>query len=250
MDEVAALSVDHLTVHYDKIPVLWEVNFAIPQGLLVAVLGPNGAGKSTLLNALLQLQKPTSGKVTFFGKPLSEVRKKVAYIPQRTSVDWTFPISVLDVVLMGRYGKLGLLKWPSKGDKRAALEVLEQVGMLPFAHRQINALSGGQKQRVFFARALLQEADLYFMDEPFAGIDITTEKALIHILSTLKQEGKTLIIVHHDLTTVRHYFDWAILLNSCLIDCGPVEKVFHEENLKKAYGSSAYLVAEAKNLYT
>ena len=249
MDQVSAVKVENLTVHYDKTPVLWEVCFEIPQGLLVGVIGPNGAGKSTLLNALLAVQKPTSGKIALFGTTLKEVRKKVAYIPQRSSVDWTFPISVLDVVLMGRYGQLGLLKWPRKEDRKAALHALDQVGMLPFAKRQIDELSGGQKQRIFIARALLQEADLYFMDEPFAGIDIATEKALIQIFSELKERGKTLIVVHHDLTTVRDYFDWVIVLNSCLIAHGPVEKVFNEENLKKAYGSSAYLLAEAKKLY-
>ena len=149
---------------------------------------------------------------------------------------------------MGRYGKLGILKWANKSDREAAKEALDRVGMLPFAKRQISALSGGQQQRVFLARALLQEADLYFMDEPFAGVDMATEKALVELLSTLKSEGKTLFIVHHDLTTVKSYFDWVILLNSCLIDYGPVSEVFHEENLTRAYGSSSYLLGEAKKL--
>jgi len=243
-----AAKVEKLTVNYDKTPVLWEVDFEIPEKQLVGVIGPNGAGKSTLLKTMLGILKPLSGSVSLFGQSYKEVRKKVAYVPQRTSVDWNFPINVLDVVLMGRYGKLGPLKWIKKGDRNAAKEALERVGMLSFAERQISELSGGQQQRVFLARALLQEADLYFMDEPFAGIDMATEKALIELLISLKAEGKTMLIVHHDLTTVKSYFDWVILLNSCLIACGPVQQVFNEENLKKAYGNSAYLLTEAKKL--
>ena len=248
MDEVNAVKVEQLVVHYDKTPVLWEINFEIPKGQLVGIIGPNGAGKSTLLKTLLGIHKPLAGQISFFGRPYKEMQKQIAYVPQRSSVDWNFPISVLDVVLMGRYGKLGILKWAKKSDRDAAKEALDRVGMLPFAKRQISALSGGQQQRVFLARALLQEADLYFMDEPFAGVDMATEKALVELLTTLKSEGKTLFIVHHDLTTVKSYFDWVILLNSCLIDHGPVEEVFHEENLKRAYGSSSYLLSEAKKL--
>ncbi len=248
MGKVIALGVDKLTVHYDKTPVLWEIDFEIPKGLLVGVIGPNGAGKSTLLQTILGILKPISGSISVFDQPYKQVRKKVAYVPQRTSVDWNFPINVLEVVLMGRYGKLGLLKRAKRADRLAAEDALERVGMLSFAERQISELSGGQQQRVFLARALLQEADLYLMDEPFAGIDMATEKALIELLSSLRAEGKTLLIVHHDLTTVKSYFDWVILLNACLIGCGPVEEVFHEENLKKAYGSSAYLLTEAKKL--
>ncbi len=243
-----AVTVENLTVQYEKTPALWEIDFSIPAGMLVGVLGPNGAGKSTLIKALLGILKPISGSISFFGMPYKGMKKKIAYVPQRTSVDWDFPITVLDVVLMGRYGKLGLLKWVGKKDRIAAEKVLERVGMLPFAQRQIRELSGGQQQRVFLARALLQDADLYFMDEPFAGIDMATEKALVDLLADLKAEGKTLFIVHHDLTTVKNYFDWVILLNSCLIACGPVADVFHEDNLKKAYGTSAYLVTEAKKL--
>jgi manganese/zinc/iron transport system ATP- binding protein len=244
----SALKVEKLTVNYDKTPVLWEIDFDIPEQTLVGIIGPNGAGKSTLLKSVLGMLKPLSGSILLYGRPYKEVRKKVAYVPQRTSVDWNFPISVLDVVLMGRYGKLGLLKWPKKEDARAAEKALERVGMLPFSHRQISELSGGQQQRVFLARALLQEADLYLMDEPFAGVDMATEKALVDLLSTLRAEGKTMLIVHHDLTTVKSYFDWLILLNSCLIGCGPVSEVFNENNLKKAYGNSAYLLNVARQL--
>ena len=237
-----SVKVEKLTINYGNISALWELNFEVPLGNLVGVIGPTGAGKSTLLKALLGLQKPTSGSLHL------PPGKKIAYVPQRTSVDWDFPIRVLDVVLMGRYEELGLLKWPRRQDRRKAEEVLERVGMLEFAHRQISALSGGQQQRVFLARALLQNADLYFMDEPFAGIDMATEKALVEILTSLKKEGKTLFIVHHDLTTVKSYFDWTILLNCCLIASGPVEEVFTESNLKKTYGTTSYLVTEVNKL--
>lgn len=248
MDEVDAVLVEKLIVHYDKTPVLWEVDFSIPKGHVVGIIGPNGAGKSTLLKALLGLIKPISGQMSFFGLPYSKIRKKIAYVPQRTSVDWNFPIQVLDVVLMGLYGERGILKWVRKEDRMRAEKALGRVGMLEYAKRQISQLSGGQQQRVFLARALLQDADLYLMDEPFAGVDMATEKALMEIFIELKNEGKTLLIVHHDLTSVKNYFDWVVFLNSCLIDCGPVEEVFHEENLKKAYGNAAYLLTEAKKL--
>lgn len=248
MDKLDAVLVEKLIVHYDKTPVLWEVDFSIPKGHVVGIIGPNGAGKSSLLKALLGLIKPISGEVSFFGLPYSKMKKNIAYVPQRTSVDWSFPIQVLDVVLMGLYGERGFLKWVRKEDRVRAEKALKRVGMLEYAKRQISQLSGGQQQRVFLARALLQDADLYLMDEPFAGVDMATEKALIEIFIQLKNEGKTLLIVHHDLTSVKNYFDWVVLLNSCLIDCGPVEEVFHEENLKKAYGNAAYLLTEAKKL--
>ncbi len=248
MDEINAVLVEKLIVHYDKTPVLWEVDFSIPKGHVVGVIGPNGAGKSTLLKALLGLIKPVSGHISFFDLPYSKMRKKIAYVPQRTSVDWNFPIQVLDVVLMGLYGERGFLKWVRKKDRKRAEDALKRVGMLEYAKRQISQLSGGQQQRVFLARALLQDADLYLMDEPFAGVDMATEKAIMEIFIQLKEEGKTLLIVHHDLTSVKNYFDWVVLLNSCLIDCGPVEEVFHEENLTKAYGNAAYLLTEAKKL--
>lgn len=240
--------VEDLIVSYAKNPVLWQVGFSLPGKQIIGIVGPNGAGKSTLLKALLGIHQPVSGNISFFGKPYKEVKQKIAYIPQRSAVDWNFPICVLDVVLMGLYGERGFLKWVRKSDRKLAEEALRRVGMLSFAQRQISELSGGQQQRVFLARALLQRAEIYLMDEPFAGIDMATEKALLDIFLELKREGKTLVIVHHDLTTVQKYFDWVILLNTCLIDCGPVQDVFHEENLHKAYGSAAYLLTEAKKL--
>ena len=244
----SAVKVESLTVHYDKVPVLWEVSFEVLEGGLVGIIGPNGAGKSTLIKTLLGLHKPVSGSVLLLGRPLKDVRKRIAYVPQRNSVDWTFPISVLDVVVMGRYGQLGLFKWVRRKDRMAACHALEKVGMLPYAGRQISELSGGQQQRVFLARALLQEADLYFMDEPFAGVDMATEKALLELMVGLKEEGQTLLIVHHDLTTVKNTFDWVILLNSCLIDSGPCQEVLTQENIQKAYGNASYLLSETKKL--
>lgn len=244
----SAVKVESLTFHYGKTPILWEVSFDAPRGHLIGIVGPNGAGKSTLIMSILGLRKPTSGKIEVLGKSFQSVRKRVAYVPQRSSVDWTFPISVLDVVVMGRYAKLGFLKWVTKNDRKAAEKVLDQVGMLSFANRQISELSGGQQQRVFIARALLQEAELYFMDEPFSGVDMATEKALFELMGQLKVEGKTMIVVHHDLTTVKKTFDWVILLNTCLIESGPSHEVFTEKSIKKAYGSAAYLFDETKKL--
>lgn len=242
------LKVEHLTVNYDKTPVLWDINFSIPEGKFVGIIGPNGAGKSTLLKTALGLMRPLSGKVEFFGQPFKKVRSRIAYVPQRTSVDWDFPISVFDVVLMGRYGKLGLLKRPKIADREAAKRALEMVGMLPFADRQISQLSNGQQQRVFIARALLQEADVYLLDEPFAGIDAATEKTIVALLEELKCKGKTVFIVHHDLNTVDRYFDWAILLNTCLIACGPVAEVFNADNMARTFGRSNALLDEAAKL--
>lgn len=243
-----ALKVEYLSVNYDQTPVLWEIAFEIPPGRLVGIIGPNGAGKSTLLKALLGMVKPLSGKVEFFGLPLKKMKETIAYVPQRTSVDWDFPITVLEVVLMGRYHKLGLFKWAGKADRVAALKALEMVGMDQFADRQISELSGGQQQRVFIARALCQEAEMYFMDEPFAGVDMATEKMIILLLNELKAKGKTLFIVHHDLNTVEQYFDYVVLLNTCLIAYGPTPEEFNAENIRRAYGKSSVLLEESKKL--
>ena len=239
------LEVEQLTVNYEKTSVLWDINFAIPEGKLVGILGPNGAGKSTLLKALLGLVNPLSGQITFFGKPLAKVRKRVGYVPQRSSVDWDFPITAFDLVMMGRYGKMGFLKWASKEDREATLKALAQVDMLPFADRQIGQLSGGQQQRLFIARALVQDADIYLLDEPFAGIDIATEKTLHHLFKELRQKGKTLLIVHHNLNSTESYFDWLILLNTCLIGAGPLEEIFTQQNIWRTYGHSSVLLDEA-----
>lgn len=245
---IPALQAHQLTVNYDKTPVLWDISLEIPQGLLVGIVGPNGAGKSTLIKAALDLVQPLSGKVEFFGQPLKTVRQRVGYVPQRETVDWDFPIKVRDLVLMGRYGRLGMLKWPRAADWAAADHYLNIVGLAAYADRQISQLSGGQQQRVFIARALLQEADLYFMDEPFAGVDLATEKVIIQLLHQLKAKNKTVFVVHHDLNTVDHYFDWVIMLNMRLVACGPVSEVFNSDTLNSTYGKSYALFDEALKL--
>lgn len=239
-----AIKVEHLTVNYEKTAALWELSFEIPAGTLCAILGPNGAGKSTFLKSALGLIKPLSGKVEFFGKSFKEVRHRVAYVPQRSSVDWDFPITLFDLVLMGRFGKMGFFKRPKLADREAAKRVLERVGLAPFAERQISQLSGGQQQRLFIARALLQEADIYLMDEPFAGIDATTEKELVLLFDQLKSQGKTVILVHHDLGSVEDYFDFVVLLNRGLIATGKPSEVLHSETLMRAYGRSSHLLDE------
>lgn len=230
------LEVRDLTVAYREKPVLWDVDLSIAPQQLCAIVGPNGAGKSTLLKAALGLLPKASGTVRFFGQPLEAVRRKVGYVPQRTSVDWDFPTQALDVVLMGLYGQLGWLKRPGKAERERAMDCLQQVGMTAFANRQISQLSGGQQQRVFLARALAQDSDIYFMDEPFAGVDATTEQAILETLRELRQRGKSVVVVHHDLDTVREYFDHVSILNVSLIASGPVNQTFTLENLKAAYG--------------
>jgi len=241
-DSKYVVEVEDMTVAYQVKPVLWDIDLKVPKGVLMAIVGPNGAGKSTLIKAMLDLLKPISGNVLFNGAPYNTQRKYIGYVPQRGSVDWDFPTSVQDVVLMGRYGHLGWIKRPGKEDKAHALDALTKVGMEDFAQRQISQLSGGQQQRVFLARALVQDADIYFMDEPFQGVDAKTERAIIDLLKELRERGKTVIVVHHDLQTVPEYFDWVTLLNTQIIASGPVEDVFTEDNLKKAYRSTGQVL--------
>ena len=236
------VEVEDMTVAYHIKPVLWDIDLKVPKGVLMAIVGPNGAGKSTLLKAMLDLLKPISGSVLFNGKPYNNQRKHIGYVPQRGSVDWDFPTTVLDVVLMGRYGHIGWIKRTTSKDKSCSMDALGKVGMDDFANRQISQLSGGQQQRVFLARALVQDADIYFMDEPFQGVDAKTEKAVIVILKELRKQGKTVVVVHHDLQTVKEYFDWVTLLNTQLIASGPVEEVFTDENLRKAYRSTGKIL--------
>jgi manganese/zinc/iron transport system ATP- binding protein len=232
----AAIEVTDLTVAYHEKPVLWDVDLDVPPGVLMAVVGPNGAGKTTMIKSILGLIKPAAGQVLIYGKPYQEQRKLVGYVPQRGSVDWDFPTSVLDVVTMGTYGSLGWIRRPGRSEREQALNALEQVGMQSFAQRQISQLSGGQQQRVFLARALVQNAQVYFMDEPFQGVDATTERAIVTLLQTLRAEGKTVVVVHHDLQTVPEYFDWVTLINVRRIASGPVSEVFTEQNLRLTYG--------------
>jgi manganese/zinc/iron transport system ATP- binding protein len=234
--EKLPLAIEDMTVAYGEKPVLWDIDLQIPEGRLAAIVGPNGAGKSTLIKATLGLIPSASGAVRIYGKPYREQRQLVGYVPQRGSVDWDFPTSALDVVMMGLYGRLGWVRRPGRHEREAALHRLEQVGMADFAHRQISQLSGGQQQRVFLARALAQEAQIYFMDEPFVGVDATTERAIVLLLQELRDAGKTVVVVHHDLETAPDYFDWAVLLNVRLIAAGPMGEVFNAENLQRTYG--------------
>ena len=241
----APLSIHDMTVAYQRKPVLWDIDIDVPEGKLMGVVGPNGAGKSTLIKACLDLVPKASGRVRIYGRPYRQQRKRVAYVPQRESVDWDFPVSALDVVTMGRYGKIGWCLPVTKKHKQAALAALDRVGMADLAHRQINQLSGGQQQRTFLARALAQDADLYFMDEPFAAVDAATEKAIVQILRDLRETGRTAIVVHHDLQTVSEYFDWVMLLNMRTVAMGPTDEVFTRENLQKTYGGKLTLLDQA-----
>ena len=231
-----AIEVNDLTVAYREKPVLWDVDLEVPAGVLMAIVGPNGAGKSTLIKAALGLVRAAAGQVLVHGRPYAEQRRLVAYVPQRGSVDWDFPTSVLDVVMMGCYGALGWLRRPGRREREAAMAALRQVGMEDFAARQISQLSGGQQQRVFLARALVQDARLYLMDEPFQGVDAKTERAIVTVLQELRAQGKTVVVVHHDLETVPEYFDWVLLLNVRRVASGPVDEVFTDENLRLTYG--------------
>ena len=231
-----AIEVEDLTVAYREKPVLWDVDLDVPEGVLMAIVGPNGAGKTTLIKAILNLVNKAAGRVSIYGKPYNKRRSLVGYVPQRGSVDWDFPTSVRDVVMMGRYGALGWIKRPGGGEAEMAMRALQKVGMSDFAGRQISQLSGGQQQRVFLARALVQDAMIYLMDEPFQGVDATTERAIVALLQELRAAGKTVVVVHHDLQTVPEYFDSVALLNVRLIASGPVDQVFTEENLRLTYG--------------
>lgn len=245
MTELAPpLEIHDLTVSYDRKPVLYGIDVTVEPGALVGVVGPNGAGKSTLIKTIMGIVPSSGGWVKVFGQPFDKAVTRVGYVPQRESVDWDFPVSVMDVVLMGRYGHAGLLRRVGKRDREIARDCLEKVNMTPFASRQIGNLSGGQQQRVFLARALAQESDLYLMDEPFAGVDAATETAVVELLRELKERGKTLLIVHHDLATAREYFDKLLLLNMRLVAYGGVEEVFNAELLQKTYGGRLTILTE------
>jgi len=239
-----------MTVAYQRRPVLWNIDYDAPAARLVAIVGPNGAGKSTLIKAILNLLPRASGEVRFFGQPYRRVRQRIAYVPQRTSVDWDFPVTAQDVVVMGTYGQLGWFRPVTRAARRSALECLERVGLADFANRQISQLSGGQQQRVFLARALIQHADLYLMDEPFAGVDAATERTIVGLLQDLREQGKTALVVHHDLQTVAEYFDDVLLLNTRVIASGPVEMIFTADNLRRTYGGKLALLDQVGHQMT
>ena len=240
MKNNTAVSINDLTVAYDDKPVLWDIDLDIKKGTLMAIVGPNGAGKSTLIKAMLNLIKPITGCISFFGSSYKKERSKIAYVPQRGSVDWDFPTTALDVVEMGRYGKIGWIKRVGKSDRKIAVDAIKKVGMEGFEKRQISQLSGGQQQRIFLARALVQDAEIYFMDEPFQGVDAKTEKSIINILKKLRDEGKTVIVVHHDLQTVEEYFDYITFINVAVISSGKVKEIFNRKNIEKTYKNQSF----------
>ncbi|TWU66806.1 metal ABC transporter ATP-binding protein [Crateriforma conspicua] len=243
-DTSVPLSVDDLTVAYHRKPVIWDVGFDLPAGSLVGVIGPNGAGKSTLLKAIMDLVPRASGRVRVFGDTYKHQRSRVGYVPQRETVDWDFPVDALEVVTMGLYRQIGWCLPVRKKHRRAAMDALEQVGIPHLAKRQISQLSGGQQQRTFLARALVQNADLYLMDEPFAAVDAATERAIVEILRQMKALQKTVVVIHHDLQTVADFFDYVVLLNMRVVAHGPVDEVFTSENLQKTYGGRLTLLDE------
>lgn len=238
------LDVHDLTVAYREKPVLWHIDFAIEKPALVGIVGPNGAGKSTLIKAILGLLPVSSGTVDVFGRSLKRERLRVGYVPQRESVDWDFPIQVLDVVLMGTYGRLGWFRRPGSADRDLARQCLARMGLAGLESRQIGQLSGGQQQRVFLARALAQQADLYFMDEPMAGVDAATEHAIFQVLADLRDQGKTVVVVHHDLRSVPEKFDQLLLVNQRLVAYGPTAEVFTADLLRKTYGGRLAILDE------
>ena len=233
------IEIEKLVVAYDEDkPVLDNFNLDIEKGKMTAFVGPNGAGKSTLIKAILEFVKPKTGSITINGKKYAQEKKKIAYVPQRGSVDWDFPTTLYDVVEMGSYGRVGFLKRVPKSEKNRVMEAIEKVDMLEYVDRQISQLSGGQQQRVFIARALVQDAEIYLLDEPFQGIDKKTEGSIVKILKGLKEEGKTVIVVHHDLQTVPEYFDEVVLINRKVIASGKVNEVFTKENIDETYKKS------------
>ncbi|MBP7147524.1 MAG: metal ABC transporter ATP-binding protein [Acidobacteria bacterium] len=242
---VPALEVHDLTVAYRTQPVLWDIDLALPEGHLVAIVGPNGAGKSTLLKAVLGIVRPLTGWARVFGEPCDRRRSWIGYVPQRESVDWDFPTNALDVVMMGMYGRVGWLRRTNARHREVAAACLGKVGIRDLADRQISQLSGGQQQRVFLARALAQDARLYLMDEPFAGVDATTERAIVSLLKELRSQGRTVVAVHHDLQTVPEYFDHVVLLNMRLVAAGPVATTFTSENLQRTYGGRLTVLSQA-----
>ncbi|AAD18492.1 ABC transporter [Chlamydia pneumoniae TW-183] len=241
-------SVHNLCVNYEHAAVLYHISFSLGKGSLTAILGPNGAGKSTLLKASLGLIKPSSGTVYFFNQKFKKVRQRIAYMPQRASVDWDFPMTVLDLALMGCYSYKGMWGRISSDDRREAFHILERVGLESVADRQIGQLSGGQQQRAFLARALMQKADLYLMDELFSAIDMASFKTSVGVLQELRDQGKTIVVVHHDLSHVRQLFDHVVLLNKRLICCGPTDECLNGDTIFQTYGCEIELLEQTLKL--
>lgn len=243
-----AIEIERLSVTYDASPVLWQIDLKIPKGKMVAILGPNGGGKSTLLKAVTGLLTPFSGRIKCLGKPYKKVGRQIAYVPQRSTVDWDFPVSVFDVVSMGCFGRKGLFKRIGKEDRQLIDQAMSDLGLTSLADRQIGELSGGQQQKVFLARALVQQPEIYLMDEPFSGVDLATEKTIVTLLKKLQTEGKTIVLVHHDLYSVSRYFDYGVLLSTALVASGPIEEIFVRENLLKTYGEHFSFFEDTKDI--
>jgi manganese/zinc/iron transport system ATP- binding protein len=245
-----AIHIEDLTVAYDKEPALWDIDMEIPKGILLAVVGPSGAGKTTLLKAIVGLANPSAGHISLYGKPADKQRKIVAYVPSKTSVDWDFPLTIYETVLMGTYVDLGWFKRPNRESKAKTLDALGKVGMLEFKDKQIGELTGGQRQRVFLARALVQNASIYLMDEPFRGLDQPTEALFNETLQQLRDSGKTVLVTHNDVQTVKDYFDWALLINSRSIALGAMKTVLTKKNIRRAYEAKCGLLAQEPQTHT
>lgn len=243
-----AIELHNVSVSYRETHALWNIDFSLPEHNMIAIVGPNGSGKTTMLKSVMGLIPINTGFIQVLGDELDRVRSRVAYVPQRGSVDWDFPINVFDTVLMGRYTSRKLFSRYSKEDKEIAMDALRKVQMESFRSRHISQLSGGQQQRVFIARALAQQADLYLLDEPFAGVDKATEQSIFELLQDMRNEGKTILVVHHDLQSVLEYFDWLVMLNTRLIAAGPAKAVFTAENLQKTYGGKLNILTEVSQL--
>ncbi|KAA0208240.1 MAG: metal ABC transporter ATP-binding protein [Ignavibacteriaceae bacterium] len=243
-----AISAKNLTVSYNRKPAIKGINLNIKSGRVIGIVGPNGAGKSTLMKAMLGLLPVDTGEVKFFDKPIDSCRKKISYIPQREQFDWDFPINVTELVMMGRYAHIARFGFPNNNDKQIVNRALEKVGMYDYRKRQIRFLSGGQQQRIFLARSLAQESEIYFMDEPFVGVDAKTEMAIFELLKELREAGKTILVVHHDLAKVKDYFDNLILINQTLIAYGETNDIFTRENIERAYGGKLTILQKTEEL--
>ncbi len=241
ISHIPALEVSNLTVLYNNSVVLSDCTVSISRGVMLGIIGPNGAGKTTFIKSILELIPKKSGKVLLLGDNFKKVHKCIAYVAQRHSIDWDFPLTVFDMVLMGCYGKLGWFRRPGKPEYAQTYEALVAVGLERYANEPIGVLSGGQQQRAFIARALMQDAHIYFLDEPFAGVDLPTEKIIVELLQKLRDQGKTIIVVHHDILTAPTYFDWALLLNKKVVACGPIEEVLTQRNFENVYGNKLNL---------
>ncbi len=243
-----AVEVRNLTAAYTQTPVLWDIDLEIPQGVLCGIIGTNGSGKSTLLKSIIGLHRADAGEVRVFGRKIEDVRHRVSYVPQRETVDWNFPVTVMDVALMGRYSSKNIFKRISQMDRKVALEALHQVNLVEYKDRHISQLSGGQQQRVFLARALAQQADLYIMDEPFAGVDAITEDAILKLMNQMKKDGKTVIIVHHDLQTAYEFFDYFVMLNTRLVAAAYKQEAFKDHNLRETFGSKLTILSKLSEM--